>query len=204
MPGSRLSNRFTPAYAGKIKDPAPCKGMGVVHPRIRGEDSSVKLIFHRDPGSPPHTRGRCENEPELKLLFGFTPAYAGKIKAGLDDERMSEVHPRIRGEDPVFIRREVVGVGSPPHTRGKSLAILFTIATLGSPPHTRGRSLAILFTIATLGSPPHTRGRLNICARPPLKPRFTPAYAGKILDFVLNASPNQVHPRIRGEDRFMA
>ena len=184
MPGSRLSNRFTPAYAGKIKDPAPCKGMGVVHPRIRGEDSSVKLIFHRDPGSPPHTRGRCENEPELKLLFGFTPAYAGKIKAGLDDERMSEVHPRIRGEDPVFIRREVVGVGSPPHTRG--------------------RSLAILFTIATLGSPPHTRGRLNICARPPLKPRFTPAYAGKILDFVLNASPNQVHPRIRGEDRFMA
>ena len=54
--------------------------------------------------------------------FGFTPAYAGKIFDRTVEVCTWEVHPRIRGEDGDKGGLRLVGVGSPPHTRGRFLA----------------------------------------------------------------------------------
>ena len=93
------SLRFTPAYAGKIRPVAGCSPSSRVHPRIRGEDSSVKLIFHRVSGSPPHTRGRSWAAVLSVCMLRFTPAYAGKIGHARRMPLEHRVHPRIRGED---------------------------------------------------------------------------------------------------------
>ena len=54
------------------------------------------------------------------------------------------------------------------------------------------------------GSPPHTRGRyLRELVRGNIG-GFTPAYAGKMRLHGRLQPESEVHPRIRGEDRFMA
>ena len=90
----------------------------------------------------------------------FTPAYAGKIKRRGYARHPAGVHPRIRGEDSLLLWAIALGLGSPPHTRGRSS----------------------VFQTCT----PHRR--------------FTPAYAGKILAAFFHTTPDEVHPRIRGED----
>ena len=50
----------------------------------------------------------------------FTPAYAGKMFSGTITKAGAEVHPRIRGEDPVDLMLPLTVTGSPPHTRGRS------------------------------------------------------------------------------------
>ena len=110
----------------------------------------------------------------------FTPAYAGKIGAGLAIGAVSGVHPRIRGEDQVYQMVQGLFPGSPPHTRGrfKSLFCLrgqvrFTPAYAGKimagsrsygvkevHPRIRGEDLVFSHSpSASAGSPPHTRGR---------------------------------------------
>ena len=112
-------------------------------------------------------------------------------------------------------------MGSPPHTRGRCgkgrdrlLLLGFTPAYAGKifytargcrcswvHPRIRGEDLiSRLRGFGVLGSPPHTRGRFFLFGiRRPLR-GFTPAYAGKIPDVPGNASGDEVHPRIRGED----
>ena len=131
---------FTPAYAGKITGSAPAECRGRVHPRIRGEDIRRGAGRDYNPGSPPHTRGRCCFPKCFERHQGFTPAYAGKISraestrvearftpayAGkmllrINLTRWCQVHPRIRGEDKAPASSLVDDEGSPPHTRGRS------------------------------------------------------------------------------------
>ena len=51
------------------------------------------------------------------------------------------------------------------------------------------------------GSPPHTRGRSQQKQLSDVEQRFTPAYAGKIYLRLIGWYINEVHPRIRGEDK---
>ena len=68
-------------------------------------------------------------------------------------------------------------------------------------PRIRGADLTPLQSGFTVdGSPPHTRGRFHQAESGPLGRRFTPAYAGKILQFARLKVNAEVHPRIRGED----
>ena len=53
---------FTPAYAGKIMIVVTKTGYPMVHPRIRGEDKVFDLLARIVIGSPPHTRGRLEEQ----------------------------------------------------------------------------------------------------------------------------------------------
>ena len=114
-----LRERFTPAYAGKIKNQPCIQNQSGVHPRIRGEDFSTVKLFPLTPGSPPHTRGRSHVCTQLILPPGFTPAYAGKIPQLSTLILALQVHPRIRGEDQCLYFPAVRHKGSPPHTRGR-------------------------------------------------------------------------------------
>ena len=144
-----------------------------VHPRIRGEDYPAEQLHPVCMGSPPHTRGRSQNDYKTKRLNGFTPAYAGKIVHGKQGLRQAEVHPRIRGEDTRRRLRSTSVSGSPPHTRGRlppcpscSVRRGFTPAYAGkiAPPAGAGRESQVHPRIrgedAACGSP-GGRGRLS-------------------------------------------
>ena len=54
-------------------------------------------------------------------MMRFTPAYAGKIPDIANERYPVKVHPRIRGEDRIRYSFSVSAIGSPPHTRGRSV-----------------------------------------------------------------------------------
>ena len=114
-------------------------------------------------------------------------------------------------------------IGSPPHTRGRSVVGMipdlprgFTPAYAGKiyvraqnykggqvHPRIRGEDYdRPVNHLRASGSPPHTRGRLYSRCIGSLCRRFTPAYAGKIVSFPVSDCFLWVHPRIRGEDYF--
>ena len=156
----------------------------------------------RGGGSPPHTRGRFFPRSVRYSGRRFTPAYAGKIWRLCVYIPGKRVHPRIRGEDKALYSAPDMLMGSPPHTRGRSLlsrllrrAARFTPAYAGKIPvslilldrnevHPRIRgedSSSTVSASSVIGSPPHTRGRSSanhVCGR---VFGFTPAYAGKIV-----------------------
>ena len=215
--------RFTPAYAGKIRQNQPGICRRQVHPRIRGEDYAADRKGSPETGSPPHTRGRFLTVMHRAERLGFTPAYAGKIACNRKCTARPRVHPRIRGEDLSDTVPHMPAGGSPPHTRGRlrrlstcTFRTRFTPAYAGKicalrnfnsrsqvHPRIRGEDLTGKFTsIGMNGSPPHTRGRSVRCVCPAYRRRFTPAYAGKIYKNFPVFSDEKVHPRIRGEDPF--
>ena len=110
---------FTPAYAGKMQRSRLYLYAARVHPRIRGEDSVRPLSTPTGAGSPPHTRGRFRAGAIYTPGRRFTPAYAGKIMSNFLSPTPKRVHPRIRGEDLVWLLTVTSLRGSPPHTRGR-------------------------------------------------------------------------------------
>ena len=93
-----LSLRLTPAYAGNIQKDDGCAQRDGAHPRIRGEYDPLRDRTNNDVGSPPHTRGISTATSMRCTSMRLTPAYAGNIVTELTVERLTEAHPRIRGE----------------------------------------------------------------------------------------------------------
>ena len=112
-------------------------------------------------------------------------------------------------------------MGSPPHTRGRFgqltaffFNLRFTPAYAGKivdrdkagqddrvHPRIRGEDLRReVGRQVREGSPPHTRGRSISGSPAPWSVRFTPAYAGKMIEEARTTGHSEVHPRIRGED----
>ena len=73
-------------------------------------------------GSPPLTRGIPGNIKTLGGATRFTPAHAGNTLPHLPDRRLSQVHPRSRGEYTCKKLSASSSMGSPPLTRGIQVA----------------------------------------------------------------------------------
>ena len=73
-----FNNGITPAHAGKSEVREGGAARGEDHPRTRGEKHgyTARCQFHL--GSPPHTRGKVLSKSFTPLLYGITPAHAGK------------------------------------------------------------------------------------------------------------------------------
>src|SRR5690606_20181948 len=120
-------------YWWKYRRPA------AVHPRIRGEHIANEGNPTIQGGSSPHTRGtrkesaragrpRCCSSPHTRRTLGaaiarrldlrFIPAYARNTRRRTRRPKSPSVHPRIRGEHPIFVRTSRLRSGSSPHTRG--------------------------------------------------------------------------------------
>ena len=112
--------RFTPAYAGNISIFLLQSTTVQVHPRIRGEYSEGNTKPEDELGSPPHTRGIYLSDYAGKNVIRFTPAYAGNIGHFVCACAQVQVHPRIRGEYSIYLKKLSTILGSPPHTRGIS------------------------------------------------------------------------------------
>ena len=131
-------------------------------------------------GSPPHTRERRLSFIFFFLLFGITPAYAGKTYqftpayagktnyAQLNNTQYRD-HPRIRGKDR-YSRR----------CRG---------AWKGSPPHTRERRVGFEAGALSLGITPAYAGKTNVIPAMCFLFRDHPRIRGKDTSFVINVSP---------------
>ena len=96
---SQKAGRITPAYAGKTRTMSHKEKSCKDHPRIRGKDLLILVKLIALLGSPPHTRERRLSFIFFFLLFGITPAYAGKTYQLEMPDLLLMDHPRIRGKD---------------------------------------------------------------------------------------------------------
>ena len=212
--------RITPAYAGKSTARRRAYLFFWDHPRICGEKPLEEHGGAVITGSPPHMRGKDIRGVVQNVLFGITPAYAGKSRMGCPQDRPVWDHPRICGEKHTPARTTAAQGGSPPHMRGKGGFTALNRITDGITPayagkrnlkpssakicgdHPRicGEKEPDTFTGKDLwGSPPHMRGKDAEFFQPRLSGGITPAYAGK--RSALWAAPllHWDHPRICGE-----
>ena len=133
-------------------------------------------------GSPPHTRGILPDCLDAIKQAGITPAHAGNTDSNNPEAGTQGDHPRTRGEYVQGFGEIFGGVGSPPHTRGIPMTLLFTKFFNGITPahagntsycgskkdnlrdHPRTRGEYDIWDLTfgyQEGSPPHTRGILR-------------------------------------------
>ena len=220
--GTVRAGRITPAYAGKSTARRRAYLFFWDHPRICGEKPLEEHGGAVITGSPPHMRGKDIRGVVQNVLFGITPAYAGKRCSDRWLQTVPGDHPRICGEKRLQSTLRGTQNGSPPHMRGK-VAVGGTMKNLNGitpayagkrSPTGRGRFQpwdhpricgekpsppARLHCFR--GSPPHMRGKAFLCAGVIAGLRITPAYAGKRLHQTAPYELYQDHPRICGEKR---
>ncbi len=213
-------HRFIPAGAGNTRPcrrPAPTPA---VHPRWRGEHSSLPFQAAPTSGSSPLARGTPRNLVFRPLDIRFIPAGAGNTRPAAAAARSIPVHPRWRGEHPTHSRRSASRRGSSPLARGTHLAqhparrpMRFIPAGAGNTrrgcflkaakavhPRWRGehghKKLSIPHPI---GSSPLARGTHQKPREKVNQRRFIPAGAGNTSRLSTTSARTTVHPRWRGE-----
>ena len=176
-------------------------------------------------GSPPHSRGMRQGGGRVDRILGITPAFAGKASMPTSRTSASRDHPRIRGEGTLLMFLLAVGLGSPPHSRGRrrlvdavrkeagiTPAFAGKAATRSSSrcrgrdhPRIRGEGAPVRASLGGgEGSPPHSRGRPLAEIHVAIEPGITPAFAGKAPEQAVIPFRFWDHPRIRGEGSVLA
>ena len=118
---SSFYHGITPACAGKSIVRYDKIGNIMDHPRLRGEKSERPSKNQLARGSPPLARGKVCYALPYHLLFGITPACAGKSYILTNPADSGGDHPRLRGEKWRLSLLLSVVLGSPPLARGKVL-----------------------------------------------------------------------------------
>ena len=77
-----LSRGLIPACAGKTQPPGLIQCRDAAHPRVCGENMSLRVMRARLLGSSPRVRGKHTNQPFHNLFSWLIPACAGKTKCG--------------------------------------------------------------------------------------------------------------------------
>ena len=109
---------ITPACAGSRCDASGPACYQWDHPRMRGEQAGLNIVFSIGKGSPPHARGAVRLSLPLSGDTGITPACAGSSLLGVLCDGRQRDHPRMRGEQLARTLRHWLRKGSPPHARG--------------------------------------------------------------------------------------
>ena len=89
---------ITPAYAGKSGTWGVTSPDSRDHPRMCGEKLYTPCMIAPKVGSPPHVRGKAVSYGNAALLFGITPACAGKSRPITWATSWRRDHPRMCGE----------------------------------------------------------------------------------------------------------
>ena len=215
--------RITPAYAGRTGRKPDARTASRDHPRVCGENGADRCLPVRLLGSPPRMRGEPQGRLAAGMQSGITPAYAGRTRPRRAICSSHGDHPRVCGENQVFVRLDETGMGSPPRMRGErsigsagSVLIRITPAYAGrtgewafigrhSTDHPRvcGENPdARLDSGFDDGSPPRMRGEPIIGLIGIFNLRITPAYAGRTDDKRLDRRRDRDHPRVCGENLF--
>ena len=125
--GSIFGN--TPACAGKTLIKLIKINFTREHPRVCGEDPSMRLQKSYTAGTPPRVRGRLSFSRFLCAYPRNTPACAGKTTYSCTPNSCLREHPRVCGEDRAFTTQSEFWPGTPPRVRGR-LTFIADAATL--------------------------------------------------------------------------
>ena len=117
----RLSNRITPAYAGKSTYSDATQSTHGDHPRLCGEKLPRLWCCIHQKGSPPPMRGKVSRCRRSFCISRITPAYAGKSCHNDDATFSNGDHPRLCGEKEFALFVHQLTSGSPPPMRGKGV-----------------------------------------------------------------------------------
>ena len=212
--------RFIPACAGNTAPGTTISPSPSVHPRLRGEHSSVGSIMPFEYGSSPPARGTRRKHVWRDGKWRFIPACAGNTVLIARHSVRSTVHPRLRGEHQIALGMACRSAGSSPPARGTRIvqvgqrfpprfipacagntwAPCFVSGNRAVHPRLRGEHPEqIWLDNGRAGSSPPARGTpmKGFCAG--YLPRFIPACAGNTSTSWSVSSPSPVHPRLRGE-----
>ena len=171
-----------------------------VHPRGRGEHSSISFEIQRGDGSSPRARGTRTAGADRRSSWRFIPAGAGNTVLRATEPCRPPVHPRGRGEHG-FSRSMLSRCGRfIPAGAGNTRceAIWPAWATV----HPRGRGEHIRACAAPAfasGSSPRARGTPIYLVQTASDSRFIPAGAGNTSLPPSRLVSLAVHPRGRGE-----
>ena len=200
---------ITPACAGKSEKTRSITTTRRDHPRVCGEMSFAVLIVCIALGSPPRMRGKVHLTAYFFIIWGITPACAGKRMVFAGRKSRTWDHPRVCGEKPASMPRHALRRGSPPRMRGKASqyatsrpAARITPAYAGKSlwsgsvrvwvwdhPRVCGEKVAVCHDHASgVGSPPRMRGKEEGHPRSQGSQGITPAYAGKRFRLGLHTS----------------
>ena len=113
---------------------------GIIH-RLMREKSALSAKRCDLAGSPPPMRGKGSVPCFPALLYGITPAYAGKSDGGCCANDHSKDHPRLCGEKIAAYGHGVFVKGSPPPMRGKAIIRVLCQLILRITPAYAGKSL---------------------------------------------------------------
>ena len=195
-----ITQRITPAGAGKTQN---YNGFPIVpwdHPRRCGENSLLMQGSCADAGSPPQVRGKPNVPFRILPSSRITPAGAGKTCSFSNGTVSSRNHPRRCGENlsPRLLR--LTSTGSPPQVRGKHQRYLDAALQRRITPAGAGKTAAVkleaciqqdhprrcgenrragLNRSQRRGSPPQVRGKHIFDIFSCFPHGITPAGAGK-------------------------
>ena len=165
-----------------------------------GEKSTLNGNVPNSYGSPPHGRGKAEQELQEIAPARITPAWAGKSNCRFTFLAFWEDHPRAGGEKEKLRDAYALLMGSPPHGRGKVGLDGGLSEAVGITPAQAGKSKLALCTPSCptdhpracgeknkelegvwlpMGSPPHGRGKEASIFDDGQRLGITPAWAGK-------------------------
>ena len=195
-----VDGRFIPAGAGNRQPQiAPCRARPV-HPRWRGEQTSVASSPPLPTGSSPLARGTDAIKEDTRQVRRFIPAGAGNSPPIGALSVMTSVHPRWRGEQQIESGHGFGGGGSSPLARGTGCACKRRHAALRFIPAGAGNRCRRSCRQTTLPVHPRWRGeQRKILVGLESVPRFIPAGAGNSSRFCRAIATSPVHPRWRGE-----
>ena len=110
---------ITPAYAGKSFFTTHRGTKFRDHPRLCGEKCTYEPFLSILPGSPPPMRGKGGGYSTIEAKMRITPAYAGKRLCKHILDQSNGDHPRLCGEKASAASSMLSPKGSPPPMRGK-------------------------------------------------------------------------------------
>ena len=117
--GPRESGRrFIPASAGNTRTARTQSPSASVHPRERGEHSTIGRCRSPGSGSSPRARGTQVSDPGQYRHARFIPASAGNTALTARAPTEITVHPRERGEHALSAALRSENAGSSPRARG--------------------------------------------------------------------------------------
>ena len=138
--GIDISDRITPAQAGKSVAPRQKRSALWDHPRVGGEKGTRRSHGMAVPGSPPRGRGKVVRSGVHRCCRGITPAWAGKRQLWRLSMSRHWDHPRVGGEKKKHTKAADVCPGSPPRGRGKDAGIPILAPVIGITPAWAGKS----------------------------------------------------------------
>jgi len=173
--------RITPACAGNSHCAARSPPYATDHPRVCGEQPTMRVAMSMSIGSPPRVRGTVPCALAHDQAMRITPACAGNSRCDRLIANAHQDHPRVCGEQVKIMQTFESLFGSPPRVRGT--------ASSKRRDHLQRRIT------------PACAGNSFYRDRGDWRDGITPACAGNRLYGALRPLATTDHPRVCGEQR---